>query len=311
MKKHIAAILGILLLLACPAALADVDLAHNPGLTEQALLAPILQTEYAGWQLYQPTSSEIVGEDMTKDTGFPHRRFFPVVAVRDNRAVVILLQKVDAHWTVYGTNETALHRQGLTLRQFSIDSNDAYNQAVGSGLPIYFIFEDAEGAHYQLSLTATDIYTTRFDFINFSGRAGDAPKLAEYLFADSFILGFNSGYSFSYYFRDPYMELRYSMNVMTGESDYDNFATFDLSRVPWSIFEVMETCTAYSDAGTNGGKILLKQFNADGAATLCEIPEGTQLLREVDSFGFAHRDYVLVAYGELLGYLPKANLGQL
>lgn len=308
MKSFTAIVLCALLLLTCATTLADAALSQNPTLTNPALLRPIQQTEYAGWTLYQPTSSEIVGEDMTTDSGFAHRRFFPVVAVQDNLAVLILLKRVDDGWSVFDINKTALNRPGLTLSQFTIDSNGAYEQAEGTGLPVYFIFSDGEGWHYQLGLTATDIYTTRFDFITFTGMAGPMPKTAERLFADTSMLFFNSGFIFIYDYLFPTMQLQYSINAITGESDYDNFATFDLSRVPWSIFEAMEPCAAYSDASIHGGKILLKQFCSSDAATLCEIPSGAPLLREADLLNLEGRDWVLVSYGQTLGYLPKSNI---
>lgn len=305
MKRTCAIILGILLMLSCVPALADVALPENPQLTDPALLAPIGQTAYAGWTLYQPTSSEIVGEDMTKDSAFAVRRFFPVVAVRDGQAALILLQRAGDGWTVFGTNETALNRPGLTLSQFTIDSN---NRAEDTGLPVYFIFTDEQWNHYQLGMTATDVYTTRFDFLNFIGAPESGGKTAKHLFADGFMLGFNSGFSFTYIYHDPYVEQRYSMDIITGESDYDNFATFDLRNVPFSMHDAMVACTVRADAGIGGGRILLKQFNADGAATLCEIPEGAQALREVNMLDFQSRSWVLVAYGDAVGYLPVQNV---
>lgn len=307
MKTIRAIVLCALLLLFSMSAFADVDLSNNPVLTDQALLKPIRQTEYVNWKLYQPTSSEIVGADMTNDGHFQDRHFFPVVAVQGDRAVLILLQRAGENWAIHGMNETALNRPGLTLSQFTIDSN---NRPDDTGLPVYFGFFDSEQAHYQLGLTATDVYTTRFDFLNFAGKAGRSPKAAEYLFADSFMLFFNSGFIFSYDYLYPTMRLQYSMHILTGESEYDNFATFDLGKVPWSIFDAMEECTAYSDASLHEGKILLKQFGNDASVTLCEIPKDTRLLREADQLNLENRDWVLVAYGQTLGYLPKSNVIQ-
>ena len=76
MKSFCAIVLVALILLACTSALADVELSYNPALTNQSLLNPIQQTEYVNWKLYQPTSSEIVGADMTNDSHFQDRRFW-------------------------------------------------------------------------------------------------------------------------------------------------------------------------------------------------------------------------------------------
>lgn len=307
MKKMIMALLCALLLIACVPALADVNLSQNQTLTDQALLGPIQQTEYANWDLYQPTSSEIVGQDMTRDQHFHDRQFFPVVAVKESRAVLILLHRSNGNWAIYGINSTALNRTGLTLYQFTIDSN---NRPDDTGLPIYFGFSDSEHTYYDLSLTATDVYTTRFGSLHVGSMSGPSPKVAERLFADSFSIEFNSSLNFKYYYHDPYTELTYSMCALTGESEYDNFATFNLATAPLSLLDAMEECTAYSNSSLHEGKILLKQFNTGEAATLCEIPEGARLLREVDVTNFASRDWVLVAYGEILGYLPKSNIIQ-
>ena len=306
MKKGFYAFaLCFLILLSYVPVLADVELSYNPILTDQSLLNPIQQTEYANWKPYQPISSEIAGEDMTKDSHFQDRRFFPVVAVKDNRAILILLYREGESWSVSGITETALNRPGLILEDFTIDAN---NRPDDTALSIYFGFRDNEQAHYQLGLTATDVYTTRFDFLSFTSLTGSTLKKAEHLFADIFILGFNSGFIFEYVYHDPYMEQSYSMDVISGESDYDNFTTFDLGRVPWSLLDAMEECTAYSDSSINEGRILLKQFNSHDAATLCEISEGARLLREVNSLNFASRDWVLVVYGYTVGYLPKSNI---
>lgn len=314
-KKAKARLLAAILILSAMipvhwVALADVELSQNPLLTDQSLLNPIKQTEFADWELYQPTSSEIAGEDMTKDTGFQYRRFFPIIAVKEDQAVLILLQKVDEQWAVFGVNETALNRQGLTLNQFAIDSNDAYNQAISTGLPVYFHFDDNDQTHYTLGLTATDVYTTRFDFISINKSWSSTPKPEEHLFADHFTVEFNSGFNFRFHYQIPYMELYFRMYALTGESEYDNFMTFNLSNAPFSLFDAMEECVVYSDASVSKGKILLKQFNFDGSATLCEIPEGARIMREVDFLNFTSHDWVLVVYGQMLGYLSKANVVQ-
>lgn len=301
MKYAGAIVLFTLVLLPCTLALAEVDLSTHTMLTNQTLLGPVQQTEYANWKLYQPKSDETPDIDMTQDAHFQDRPFFPVVAVQDDQAVLILLQKIDENWVVFGTNETALNRPGLMLFRFSMSSG--YYEDF-SECPIYFGFSDDEQAYFELGLMTDPL--VRFHYINIGGIFSPAPKVAKRFFVEYSGMRFDGELIYSYMSENLESQSVYATGVFTDECKDDNFSTFDLSRVPLSMHDLMTECGVRSDAEVNGGKVLLKQSDADDSATLCEIPAGASLYyvgSDLDK-----RDWVLVAYEQTLGYLSKSNI---
>jgi hypothetical protein len=306
MKKICMVLLFVLTLVAASSAHAEMKLDGNKRLTDKALLAPIEQTEYSKWHLYQPTALEISGLDLTKDDGFVDRKFFPVVAVKEEQAVLILLYRQDGKWSISNISTTALNRPSLTLYNFEMDEN---HQPDDDSLDIRFEFIDGAAYHYTLYLTASDRFLTRFDSLDMTGFDNSSTQRSEDFFADICSIGFNDGFNFAFTFiSNRSSRLSFSVDFTTDESVYDNFATFNLNNVPLSLYDVMKESAVLTDAAINEGKILMKQFANENAAILCEIADGTSVLREQSKLDFQSQNWLLVIYEGKLGYLPKSNI---
>jgi hypothetical protein len=306
MKRLSMALLFILALILVSTAYADNTLDQHLMLSNEALVNPIKQSNFNNWTLYQPQAFETDGLDMTQDSNFDDRKFFPVVAVNGEDATLILLYHQDNEWVIHNTNTTALNRPGLTLVSFKMDEN---HQPDDDNLSIEFNFTDEATRYYTLSLTASDRFKTRFSGITITGFDNNTPKTADSFYADICGIGFNDSISFAYQYTSTRpMRFDLSMKYLTNESAYDNFAAFDLSKAPLSLTDAMTDCIVTADSNIDEGKVLLRQFPRDGSASLCEIANGSSVLREQDAFNFQSDDWVLVLYEEKLGYLPKSNL---
>lgn len=152
-------LVALLLLPAC--ALAGVEFSpDHPMLRRSSLRAPILQTEYADYALYQPFGNPS-GDDAAYNSDFDRYPFFPVVAVKDDRAVLILLRRENPgeakdRWAIHAINEDALFHPSFTLINFSMDTLYSVSSQVS------FTYIQDEGYPLSLYMRIENVGDPRF-----------------------------------------------------------------------------------------------------------------------------------------------------
>lgn len=222
------------------------------------------------------------------------------MAVRDNEAVLLLLEKTADAWRLAVENATALNRQDFNLYCFDlyVPSVPSEDMIVGFG----FNYQNNYQTTAQLSMRVHSGFAPRFSSLSLNT---EFPGWNE-LYAQSMTLTFNAGYTYQYYYAHSDHTISYVIDTTTPESEGD-VASFDLSKVSLSIFDAMQGCTLRA-ASINEGAILMRQLPHAQAAVLCEIEDGAQALREVRDAGFSSSVWVLVAYDDKLGYVHKSNI---
>lgn len=299
MRKSWFAAFWTLLLLNAACAFAEVSLEYNPLVSEKKMLEALRGTKYEGYILYQPTDAD-QSVSMMDAVAFDHFPYFPIVAVKNNEAVLLLLKKEESSWKLAIENKTALNRDDFTLYGFQLNSNIHPS----AGMFIHFTFYEKKDrqTNYQLILKAYEDFSPQFASLGMNVEIPDWNQL----YAQNINIIFNGGYIYQYSYTDSGHTATYDINTITSESE-GVVSDFDLNKVPLSIFDAMKSCTTRS-ATINNGDICMMQFPNIGSAVLCTIEDGTKILREVRDVGFGSQTWVLVAYENKLGYVHVSNI---
>lgn len=118
-----------------------------------------------GYKLFQPdpiewdvdTSSSSVLKDVV---------VYPLIAVKDQQASLLVMKKSGDDWEVFICNHAALQRPGFSLTNFSVEAATM----VSDSFYVYFNYLDETGNEWTLTLQLSAVYRCRFD--NLSTRAG-------------------------------------------------------------------------------------------------------------------------------------------
>lgn len=285
-------ILIMTLLMLCGSALGEVDLYDQPRLVNKTLLAPIKKTEYASWTLYQPRDRE-TDINVTKDRGFKERAFFPVLAVKDDHAALILLHRVKGKWKVEGVNTKALDRPGFTLRLFTLDTSFSGND--GTPMQVGFSYELSDGTNAELCFEPSEDYGSRFRSISIV----TASPQPEHLFAKYVSVIFNSGLTYTYC-HDGSNLIKYNLDGPDAIAEYRNFDTFDLTQVPLTILDAMLPARVTRETA-------LRQLPHPDAFPLLALTPGEEVLSCASRYVSASFDRLVYAHGAM-GYVSPDAL---
>lgn len=119
----------LLLLCISSVGYAECNLPAKQKLTNEQLLKAIKKTEYAAWKLYGPADSEIVGKNVYATAFFKNAVTFPVVAVKDDQAALLIMRRDGKSWSLLSANEQALTREDFVLSGFSVDTSSYDSEA--------------------------------------------------------------------------------------------------------------------------------------------------------------------------------------
>ena len=114
-----------------------------------------------GYKLFQPdpiewdvdTSSSSVLEDVA---------VYPLIAVKDQQASLLVMKKSGDDWEVFICNHAALQRPGFSLTNFSVEAATM----VSSPFYVYFNYLDETGNEWALTLQLSAAYQCRFHHIS-------------------------------------------------------------------------------------------------------------------------------------------------
>ena len=273
----------------------------QPLLTHQALLAPIAQTPYAGYTLYQPTDTE-TAEDAVLNTSFIDYPFFPVVAVKEDQAVLILLRRENPgdsrdRWAIHGIYEKALHHPSFTLFRFSMTT--LYSPDPSSSLPVYFHYMRGEQDSLTLSLSLPASGEIRFTGLDYRPQSDVTPPHAV-VFR---VLFKEDRYLFRYGSLD-HLQSFFPVFSASAQAPGDP-DVFDLSAVPFSPCDALTPCLVRAAPQDPGAPILLRQFPGAQAAVLRVLAPGDAARYDP---AFSRDGWVLACVEGVLGYLPIGNI---
>ena len=291
MKRLLAWLLAFLCCLS--SATAETGLDDWLQLNHKEIRAAIRKTEYASCPLYQPGDSD-TGEVLDKRL-IDQLPYFPVVAVKNDQPVLLMMRRDGKAWTVDTVSTTALVRDGLVLEALY-----AYANPEEGEVHMYFDFRQEDEAYNDRKLTIiarekSGVRVDRFSSVE------DNPS-AEMLYATVADVAFNRGYRFYYWYGGTNARMDYGVELYEDASTGD-LALFDLAQIPLNIFDTMAECTV--------SETMMYQFPSDHSATLAYLPQGTVILREQCSYGFEVREWVLVAHDGVLGYVRTADIPEL
>lgn len=119
-------------LLLFSSAYADTQLPLKQKVKNKSLMNTIKKTDYASWEIYGPADSEIVGKNIYSTVFFKNAATFPLVAVKGDRTVLLIMQRSGSSWSLLCANEHALAREDFILFGFTIgiSSYDEENPSV-------------------------------------------------------------------------------------------------------------------------------------------------------------------------------------
>lgn len=135
---------------------ADSNLPAKQKLTNKSLLKALKKTDYSSWTLYAPSDSEIVGKNIFSTTFFKSATTFPIVAVKGDQVVLLIMQRSDNSWSLLSANEHALMRKDFVLFGFTIDISGYVSEEPSVLVSFDFSSEshpnDSNNYRYNLSM---------------------------------------------------------------------------------------------------------------------------------------------------------------
>ena len=268
----------------------------NRVVQEKGLLNAFRDTEYRNMELLQPEDIE-KSIDVTESSSFAEFAYFPVVAMNENKAILILLRRIGNQWEIDTVNEDALNREGLRLAGFLIESN--YSKVDGN-MNVYFDFLDSGNNKLCLHLQVNKRRGGEFKALT-----GVYSREGSCFFADSWSVAINGSYIFTYDYIMPSMRREYKIGMYSAENDAK---TFSLRKMPLSIYEIMKTNAVRINRDSKKEKIEVKELPDHRAVTICELVDGQEILCENGDMGYEFQEWILVICDGRLGYVHKSYL---
>lgn len=115
--------ISILLVSLFSSAYADAELPSKQKVKNKSLINVIKKTDYASWEIYGPADSEIVGKNIYSTAFFKNATTFPLVAVKGDQTVLLIMQRSGSSWILLSANENALERDDFILCGFTIGTS--------------------------------------------------------------------------------------------------------------------------------------------------------------------------------------------
>ena len=309
MKRLLVPLLFVLCLL--PAlALASVRLDDQPRLTKTLLLSALKGTDYEDAVLYQPVDAENPRLDTSVHQAYTDSLYFPVVAVKGDRAFFLLLHRpVDPTkwytlpWELDQVSETALHHPGFILTGFV---TRAQKDERGFEIQFRFDFVREEGSPGVYSLYGT--FNSRRLVPQFDQITVSPVSDPFFLYADHLCIRYDSlrcDYTYTYFLpEDDSVTLHYSLSLAESVP-CDSWNCPDLSVLPLSIQDALIPRTVCAAENLFHGEILLRQFSSPWGPVLRVLAPGDTVLCQPS---LAYGDWVLACVEGVLGYLPIGNI---
>ena len=110
-----------------------------------------------GYKLFQPDSRETY-EDTSSSSALKDVAVYPLIAVKDQQASLLVMKKSGDDWEVFICNHTALQRPGFSLADFSVE----VTSMVSNPFYVYFDYIDETGNRWTLTLQLSATYQCRF-----------------------------------------------------------------------------------------------------------------------------------------------------
>lgn len=277
---------------------AKVELKNGFELKNREIIQVMKEAGYAGYKFFQPNDFDEYERDTLQKvnvSGFP---YFPLIAVKEEKATLIMLKKIEGRWEIQTENSTALNREPLTLNEFSVRIDD-------EKIDVLFNFLDKMN-ELKSTLCMNINKRTGGGFKSLIVQPG---KSSIYQFADIWSVEFNGGYTITYEYISPFIRNSYKVYKITYESDGD-IDNFDLTKVPFSIYELMKKTVVRSDLKINDGKIYARSFPWNESKELFELEEGEEILTEDFDGGMEHREWILAVVDEVLCFINKGNISK-
>lgn len=289
----------ILLLCVSTVGYAECNLPAKQKLTNKQLLKAIKKTEYAAWKLYGPADSEIVGKNVYATAFFKNAVTFPVVAVKDDQAALLIMQRSGKAWSLLSANEQALTREDFVLSGFSLDTS-SYDSEAPSAL-VSFDFSSQShpnDSDYRYSLGMW--INGKDEFVNL------------YVFAKEHELEQCSDY-YAVIVNDEALIYRCHtpdgferMDYLVAPNPVDHsLSSFSLADLPILPSDLMVEVTIHS-VDNLPIKLYVQPDSESDAVTV--IPAHSAVLIMQEHMTFNDTQWYFVQYKNSLGYIPCSQI---
>jgi len=290
MKRFVMWLFVALCLVSASVALGDETIKEFESckkLTNKAIIKVLKKSEYASWEFFQPSDSEIAGKNIYKEKWFKSTAWFPVVAHKDEELDLVLLHKVNNKWKIELSNSNALKKDGYFLTGFTVDA-DSYDEATG-GANFCFSFHPAShplDGQYDLYL-----------------KTGNDSYFSDFVYSDPEMQFFSPLYGFFLHIDKERNEATYQTldslkYVLQGYSIETSVERFDMSTFPICIEDYVKQEQIFSlDEDT-----LVYSKTNTASSVLCTIPASESVF-----YCQSELNWWLVIYEGKIGFVQQSQ----
>lgn len=165
--RFAAIIIALLLCLCAFAAIAEeaprLDEPYFTTLSNKQLSEVAISYLDDGYKLFQPDPIEW-DVDTSSSSVLKDVAVYPLIAVKDQQASLLVMKKSGDDWEVFICNHAALQRPGFSLTNFSVEAATM----VSDPFYVYFNYLDETGNEWTLELQLSAAYQCRFHHISTS-----------------------------------------------------------------------------------------------------------------------------------------------
>ena len=269
MKRTLSLFLALLLILACAAASAYEETEDRlEPLSNKTIKSVLNQNGYKGWKLYQPESRE-TGINTSSDSFLKRINLYAAVAMKDDDAHLIVLEKEKKKCNIKVISDKALTRKDFRLFSFSMDEN------VGDAETLYFYFDfaDPEDKVYTLGLEVSQRFPTYFRFLQLPGEETENGHIYHEI-----IMNYDRDFTFELdVFGGGYREY---IGVEPWQPYQFGLDEFSLAEFPLSIPDLTKPAAVKVGVGKAG----LYRYPSDNS-------EPVRFLNEGDTVGIVRLEY--------------------